>query len=128
VEARAIEAARLGCDVWVVVVVVVSWWEDVVVGVIVGFRFVLCLEVVVFDELDLVGDGCRLCGLLLVVVFVLLLPGAALRLRPLRYSSAGLRKIPVLFWTISEEVPSSDDVMPVTGSQRWFSTRIGFVR
>ena len=47
------------------------------------------------SELDLVGEGCRLWGLLVVVVGFLL-PGAALRLRPLRYSSAGFRKMPVL--------------------------------
>lgn len=47
------------------------------------------------SELDLVIEDCRLCGLLL-LVFVLL-PGVALRLRPLRYSSAGFRKMPVLF-------------------------------
>ena len=72
---------------------------------------------VMVSELDLVGEGCRLWGLLLLVVGFLP-PGAALRLRPLRYSSAGFRKIPVLLWTISDVVPSSDDVTPVTGSQR----------
>ena len=74
--------------------------------------------VVVVSELDLDGEGCRLWGLLLLLLTVFLLPGAALRLRPLRYSSAGFRKIPVLLWTISDVVPSSDDVTPVTGSQR----------
>jgi hypothetical protein len=76
-------------------------------------------------DLDFAGDGCRLWGLsilllllVVVLVFVLLFPGAALRLRPLRYSSAGLRKMPVLFWNRSEEVPIIDDVIPVTGSQR----------
>jgi hypothetical protein len=69
------------------------------------------------SELDLVGEGCRLWGLLLLLA-VVLVPGAALRLRPLRYTSAGFRKIPVLLWTISDVVPSSDDVTPVTGSQR----------
>ena len=79
------------------------------------------------SELDLVGEGCRLWGLLLLVV-VALLPGAALRLRPLRYSSAGFRKIPVPLWTMSDAVPINDDVVPVTGSQRWFSMRMGFER
>lgn len=83
--------------------------------------------VVMVSELDLVGEGCRLRGLLLLLVVVLLLC-AALRLRPLRYSSAGFRKMPVLLWTISDVVPSSDDVTPVTGSQRWFSMRMGFER
>lgn len=53
--------------------------------------------VVMVSELDLDGEGCRLWGLLLLLlVAVALLPGAALRLRPLRYSSAGFRKMPVL--------------------------------
>jgi len=84
------------------------------------------------SEKDLVGEGCRLWGLLLLLLLLLalvvLLPGAALRLRPLRYSSAGLRKIPVLFWTISDVIPTRDDVVLVTGSQRWFSMRMGFER
>ena len=74
--------------------------------------------VVVVSELDLDGEGCRLWGLLLLLLAIVLLPGAALRLRPLRYSSAGFRKMPVPLWTISDVVPSSDDVIPVTGSQR----------
>ena len=80
------------------------------------------------SELDLVGEGCRLWGLLLLVVFVVLLPGVALRLRPLRYSSAGFRKMPVPLWIMSDVVPNNDDVVPVTGSQRWFSIRMGFER
>ena len=82
------------------------------------------------SELDVVGEGCRLWGLLLLLLLLLtfLLPGVALRLRPLRYSSAGFRKMPVPLWIMSDVVPISDDVVPVTGSQRWFSMRMGFER
>lgn len=72
----------------------------------------------VASESDLVGEGCRLWGLLVVVVVFVLLPGVALRLRLLRYSFAGLRKMPVPLWIMSDVVPISDDVVPVTGSQR----------
>ena len=92
-----------------------------------GVVFVLLL-VVRESELDLIGEGCRLWGLLLLLLVGALLPGVALRLRPLRYSSAGLRKMPVPFWTMSDAVPINDDVVPVTGSQRWFSMRMGFER
>ena len=91
-----------------------------------GVVFVLLL-VVRESELDLIGEGCRLWGLLLLLVSALL-PGVALRLRPLRYSSAGFRKIPAPLWAMSDAVPISDDVVPVTGSQRWFSMRMGFGR
>lgn len=87
----------------------------------------LVLVVKVSDELDLVGEGCRLWGLL-VLLLVVLPPGVALRLRPLRYSSAGFRKMPVPLWIMSDVVPNNDDVVPVTGSQRWFSIRMGFER
>jgi hypothetical protein len=100
--------------VGLVVVVVV-----VLVALLLGFRM---------SELDLAGEGCRLWGLLLLLSMAFLLPGVALRLRPLRYSSAGFRKMPVPLWTMSDVVPNSDDVMPVNGSQRWFSMRMGFER
>lgn len=99
-------------------------WREL--GSNVGAVFVLLLVVRV-SELDLVGEGGRLWGLLVLLVGFLL-PGVALRLRPLRYSSAGFRKIPVPLWTMSDAVPISDDVVPVTGSQRWFSMRMGFER
>lgn len=81
------------------------------------------------SEVDLDGEGWRLWGLLLLLLLVgFLLLGAALRLRPLRYSSAGFRKMPVPLWIMSDVVPINDDVVPVTGSQRWFSMRMGLER
>lgn len=127
-EARAMEPATLGRGVGEG-----SWggWEGcwglgAEVGAVGGSCALWMVEMV--SELDLVGEGCRLWGLLVLVLVGFLLPGAALRLRPLRYSSAGFRKMPVLLWTMSEVVPSRDDVTPVTGSQRWFSMRMGFER
>jgi hypothetical protein len=55
---------------------------------------------------------------MLLLLLIVLLAGLALRLRLLRYSSAGLRKMPVLFWTMSVAVPIREEVRPVTGSQR----------
>ena len=107
-EARAMEPATLGRGSWGLGG---GCWFGADVGIVAPWM------VVMVSELDLGGEGCRLWGLLLLVVGFLP-PGAALRLRPLRYSSAGLRKMPVLLWTISDVVPSSDDVTPVTGSQR----------
>lgn len=78
------------------------------------------------DDRDLVvvvADGWRLCDLL-----VVLLLGVPLRLRPRRYSSAGLRKIPDPAPIMSVLVASSEDAVPVTGSQRRFSIKIGLVR
>jgi hypothetical protein len=65
---------------------------------------------------------------MLLLLLVVLLAGLTLRLRLLRYSSAGLRKMPVLFWTMSVAVPIREEVRPVTGSQRWFSIKMGFER
>lgn len=89
-------------------------------------RGLLSRSVNMSSELDLVIEDCRLCGVLL-LAFVLL-PGVALRLRPFRYSSAGFKKMPVLLWMISDVVPMREEVVPVTGSQRWFSIKIGFER
>lgn len=123
------EPATFGCEVggsWVATAGFV-WSFGADVG---AMRLVLrdfeerSAEIV--SELDLVVDDCRLCGVLLLVL--VLVPGFALRLRPLRYSSAGFRKMPVLLWIISCVVPMSEDVTPVTGSQRWFSIKIGFER
>jgi len=127
-EARAMEPARFGRGDswgWGSVVVVIS----VVVGWGSGFRPLLDEE-----ELDLNAgfavDGWRLCGLLeLVLELVLLLTwGTLLRLRPRRYSSAGLRMIPDPAPTTSAHVPSREDIVPVTGSQRRFSIKIGLER
>lgn len=68
-------------------------------------------------------EACRLAAGLF-----LLGPGVALRLRPRRYSSAGFRKIPVVAAAMSVEVPRSEDMVPVTGSQRRFSMRMGLLR
>lgn len=108
-EARAMEPATLGRGSWGLGG---GCWFGADVGIVAPWM------VVMVSELDLGGEGCRLWGLLLLLLAVVLLPGAALRLRPLRYSSAGFRKMPVPLWTISDVVPSSDDVIPVTGSQR----------
>jgi hypothetical protein len=95
----------------------------------VGAAGLVLLVGVRVSEVDFAGEGCRLWGLLLLLLLVgFLLPGAALRLRPLRYSSAGFRKMPVPLWIMSDVVPINDDVVPVTGSQRWFSMRMGFER
>lgn len=64
------------------------------------------------------------CGLLL----LLLLPGVALRLRPRRYSSAGFKKIPAVAPAMSVPIPIREEAVPVTGSQRRFSIKIGFER
>lgn len=122
VEARAMEPARLGgfgcCCCWV--------------G---GGCGVVVLSLLVEDELDLIvvgfDDGWRLCGLLVLVlvsVLLLLLLGALLRLRPRRYSSAGLRKMPDPAPSMSVVVPSREDAVPVTGSHRRFSIKIGLER
>jgi len=119
------EPAMLGWDSWLLLFLFLllllllgGAWFGADVGAR-GVDFVSWLVVRV-SELDLAGEDRRLWGLLVLVLvlLVVLLPGAALLLRPLRYSSAGFRKIPVAFWTMSDEVPSNDDVVPVTGSQR----------
>lgn len=120
-EARAIEPATLGRGSWE------GCWFGVEVGAV-GLVLVLVLVARV-SEVDLDGEGWRLGGLLLLLLLVgFLLLGAALRLRPLRYSSAGFRKMPVPLWIMSDVVPINDDVVPVTGSQRWFSMRMGLER
>jgi hypothetical protein len=77
------------------------------------------------DELDLAsGNVWRLCDLL--ALFSVL--GALLRLRPRRYFSAGFRKIPDEAPIKSVLVPSREDAVPVTGSHRRFSIKIGLER
>jgi hypothetical protein len=79
------------------------------------------------DKLDLVsGSVWALCDLLLLLLLGCL--GALLRLRPWRYFSAGFRKIPDEASSRSALVPSREEVVPVTGSHRRFSIKIGLER
>lgn len=105
-------AARLGLEGEVLVVVVVAE------GLGLEEEGVLLL----IEEVGLEGR------LLLLGRCVLLLLGWALRLRPRRYSSAGLRKMLEVAVNMSAPMPRAEDVVPVTGSQRWFSMRIGLER
>jgi len=78
------------------------------------------------DELDLTSDSVwRLCDLLaLALSFSVLGP----LLLPRRYCSTGFRTIPEYAPMMSVLVPSSADVVPVTGSHRRFLIKIGFER
>lgn len=71
-------------------------------------------SVVVVLDIDLVVEDCRLAGR----VSFDRPRDFVLRSRPLRYSAAGFRKMPVVASIRSVDVPRSEEVMPVTGSQR----------
>jgi hypothetical protein len=124
-EARAIEPARfgrLGASSWVEV------WGAVERGIsLLSLSLLLVSLMGTREELDPTsGRVWRLCDLLLALLFSDL--GALLRLRPCRYFSAGFRKIPDEAPIRSVLVPSREDAVPVTGSHRRFSIKIGLER
>lgn len=120
-EARAIEPARFGRVSWVEVLGVVER----------GISLVMLLLLLLplpgaRDELDLTsGSVWGLCDLL---ALALSFSDLGALLRPLRYFSTGFRKIPDEAPIRSVPVPSREDAVPVTGSHRRFSIKIGFER
>ena len=122
-EARAIEPARFGrrgAPSWV------KGWGVVDRDISLLLLLLLLSLLGARDELDLTSDSVwRLCDLL---ALALSFSDLGALLRPLRYFSTGFRKIPDEAPIRSVPVPSREDAVPVTGSHRRFSIKIGFER